>query len=62
MSIEDINNNPKVAREWIERAKKSAVDYYKKHPDSLIPVFEEELKKMMTINNAVIPSSGMDVQ
>ena len=46
MSKHDVINNPKVAREWIERAKESAVDYYKKHPDSLIPVFEEELKKM----------------
>ena len=46
MSINDIIKNPKAAREWIERAKKTASDYYKKHPDSLIPLFEDELRKM----------------
>lgn len=25
--------------------KKTAADYYKKHPDSLIPLFEDELRK-----------------
>ena len=46
MSIKDVINNPKAEREWIERAKKTATDYYKKHSDSLIPLFEDELRKM----------------
>ena len=46
MSMKDIINNTKAAREWIERAKKTAADYYEKHPDSLIPLFEDELRKM----------------
>ncbi len=46
MSIKDIINNPKAEREWIERAQKTAADYYEKHPDSLIPLFEDELRKM----------------
>ena len=45
MSINDIINNPKAVKEWIERDKKIAEDYYKKHPDSLIPSFENELRK-----------------
>lgn len=46
MSINDIINSPKAEKEWIERAKKTAEDYYKKHPDSLIPSFENELRKV----------------
>ena len=45
MSINDIINNPKAKKEWIERAKIDAENYYKKHPDSLIPSFENELRK-----------------
>ena len=45
MSIDVINKNPKALRAWIERAKKEAEEYYKKHPDSLIPCFENELRK-----------------
>jgi len=45
MSIKDIINNPEARREWIERAKKTAADYYEKHPDSLLPLFENELRK-----------------
>ena len=46
MSMKDIITNTKAEREWIERAKKTAADYYEKHPDSLIPLFEDELRKM----------------
>ena len=46
MSIKDVINNPKAEKEWIERAKKTAADYYKKYPDSLIPLFEDELRKI----------------
>ena len=45
MSINDVINNPKAKKEWIERAKINAENYYKKHPDSLIPFFENELRK-----------------
>lgn len=45
MSLNDVNNNPKAKKEWIERAKINAENYYKKHPDSLIPFFENELRK-----------------
>ena len=45
-NIKDVINNPKAEREWIERAKKTAEDYYKNNPDSLIPFFEDELRKM----------------
>ena len=44
MSINDIINNSKATKEWVEREKKHAEDYYKKHPDSLIPFFENELR------------------
>ena len=46
MSINDIIGNPKAEREWIERTKKIEADYYKKHPDSLIPFFEKELRQI----------------
>ena len=45
MSINDIISNPKAKKEWIDRAKNDADEYYKKHPDSLIPLFENELRK-----------------
>ena len=45
MSINDVINNPKAKKEWIDRAKINAENYYKKHPDSLIPLFENELRK-----------------
>ena len=45
MSIKDINNNPKAKKEWIERAKKEEERYREEHPDSLIPLFEDELKR-----------------
>lgn len=45
MSINDIINNQKAKTEWIERAKINAESYYKQHPDSLIPLFEDELRK-----------------
>lgn len=45
MSINDVINNPKAKKNWIERAKKNEDNYRKKHPDSLIPLFENELRK-----------------
>ena len=45
MSINDLINNPKAKKEWIERAKKNEENYYKNHPDTLIPSFENELRK-----------------
>ena len=45
-NINDIINNPKAKKELIERAKEAANDYYNKHPDSLIPSFENELRKI----------------
>ncbi len=46
MSINDIIIKPKLEKTLIEIEKKNAEDYYKKYPDSLIPFFENELKKI----------------
>lgn len=44
MSINDVINNPKAKKEFIEIAKKDEYNYRKNHPDSLIPLFENELR------------------
>ena len=46
MSLDIINNNPKMLKEWIERAKTDEKVYREEHPDSLIPLFEEELRNL----------------
>lgn len=45
MSIEDINNNPNMLQIWINKEKVNAERYYSENPDSLIPLFERDLKK-----------------
>lgn len=42
--IDYINSNPELLKKWIEREKKEAEKYYADHPDSLIPLFEKELR------------------
>lgn len=46
MSNYDINNNPLLVKDMIENAKKVYVEYLKEHPDSLIPIFEKELREL----------------
>ncbi|MDE7252487.1 MAG: HEAT repeat domain-containing protein [Acetatifactor sp.] len=46
MSLDVINNNPKMLREWIEQAKVREKKYREEHPDSLIPLFEAELREL----------------
>ena len=46
MGLDIINNNPKMLREWIERAKTDEKICREEHPDSLIPLFEEELRNL----------------
>lgn len=46
MSIKDINNNPDLIRMWLDNEKKAEEQYYKDNPDSLIPLFEKELKNL----------------
>ncbi|MCM1089237.1 MAG: HEAT repeat domain-containing protein [Muribaculum sp.] len=46
MSLDVINNNPKMLREWIEQSKVDEKKYREEHPDSLIPLFETELREL----------------
>jgi len=46
MSIEDINNNPHMVKKWLDNEKMVAEKYYKENRDSLIPLFENELKDL----------------
>lgn len=46
MSNYDINSNPALMKLMIENAKKAMEKYLAEHPDSLIPLFEQELRKL----------------
>jgi len=46
MSNYDINSNPALVRRMIENGKRAAEEYLAKYPDSLIPLFEEELREL----------------
>lgn len=46
MSIEDINNNPNVIKMWLDNEKAAEKQYYKDNVDSLIPLFENELRNI----------------
>lgn len=46
MNIKDINNNPKIAKTWIDNQKAAAELYYKDNPNSLIPLFMKELRDL----------------
>lgn len=46
MRIEDINNNPNMIKVWIDNEKAAEEQYYKDNPDSLIPLFEKELRDL----------------
>lgn len=46
MSIEDINNNPNRIRMWLDNEKTAEEQYYKDNTDSLIPLFEKELRDL----------------
>lgn len=46
MSIKYINDNPELLREWINREKLRHESYCKNNPDSLIPLFEKELREL----------------
>lgn len=46
MSLDVINNNPKMLKEWIERTKIDEKVYREEHPDSLVPLFEAELREL----------------
>lgn len=46
MSNYDINSNPALVKLMIENAKKAMEKYFAEHPDSLIPLFEQELREL----------------
>lgn len=46
MSIKNINDNPDMVKICIDNAKVVAEQYCKENPDSLIPLFEKELKDL----------------
>lgn len=46
MRIENMNNNPYIIKLWIDREKVAEEQYYKDNPDSLIPLFETELRDL----------------
>lgn len=46
VSVDIINNNSEYLENWIERVKKLEKEYYEKKPDSLIPLFEQELREL----------------
>ena len=46
MSLDVINNNPKMLRKWIDLARTREMAYREEHPDSLIPLFEKELREL----------------
>ena len=46
MSVKDINNNPNMIKMWIDNEKSAEQQYYKENTDSLIPVFEKELRNL----------------
>ena len=46
MSMDCINQNPAYLKAWIEREKKVDEEYYKKHPDSVTLLFENELREL----------------
>ena len=46
MRIEDINKNTNMIKMWFDNAREAAEQYYDENPDSLIPLFEEELRDL----------------
>ncbi len=46
MGVEDINNNPNMIRMWLDNGKAAEEQYYKENTDSLIPLFEKELRDL----------------
>ena len=46
MSIENINNNPNMIKMWIGNEKAAEEQYYKNNTDSLLPLFEKELRNL----------------
>lgn len=46
MSMDCINQNPAYLKTWIEREKTMDAEYYKQHPDSVILLFQNELREL----------------
>lgn len=46
MSHYDINSNPTLVEQIIENSRKEEKKYFAEHPDSLIPLFEKELRNL----------------
>ena len=46
MGIKDINNNPNMIKLWLDNEKLAEKQYYKDNSDSLIPLFENELRDL----------------
>lgn len=46
MGIENINNNPNMIKMWLDNEKTAEEQYYKDNTDSLIPLFEKELRDL----------------
>lgn len=46
MGVEGINNNTNMIKMWIDNEKAAEEQYYKDNTDSLIPLFENELRDL----------------
>lgn len=46
MGFDDINKDPVLLRAWIDRAKAEEETHRKENPDSLVPLFENELREL----------------
>lgn len=46
MGIEDINNNPNMIKKWLDNEKAAEEQYCRDNADSLIPLFEKELRDL----------------
>ncbi len=46
MGFADIRMNPKMTQLWLDNEKATAKNYYKNNSDSLIPLFEKELRDL----------------
>lgn len=66
MGIEGVNNNPNLIKMWIDNEKVAEEQYCKDNTDSLIPLFEKELRDLgfvfETSNQAVGFSYTINIQ
>ena len=61
MTMKNINNNPNLIKLWTDNEKMAEKQYYKENSDSLIPLFEQELRNLgfeFETSNQVFDLSG----